>query len=101
MTPTVLGLIGILAGPLIGGFIAWRGKSGNIKASDATDLWAESRAMRQFINDENARLRSDLSQVSENLRAVHAEHEQCKADLSVQRLATARLEQRITELEAS
>lgn len=44
----LLGIIALFAGPLVTWLIAARQFSGKIATSDATDLWAESRSIRDW-----------------------------------------------------
>ena len=75
MTPTVvvITIIAACAAPLGAYLIAARRFSGRIESSDAKDLWAESRSIRDWSQGRIASLEARVAHLEEENRALRAQ----------------------------
>jgi regulator of replication initiation timing len=76
--PTWILVIGVVFGPLLTYIIAARRLSGKIKNTDATELWAESRSIREWSTERVEKLTEDI----EELRHRMAELEHVNGQLA-------------------
>ena len=65
--------------PLATYLIAARRFSGKIESSEATELWAESRSIRDTLRQENLELRRDLAEARERIAALETKIAQLEA----------------------
>lgn len=86
--PAFIGVLGITFGPLITYMLAKRQFSGRIETSDAKELWAESRAIREWsqrridtLNGVVARLEERERLLEERVRLLEKENDDLRARL--------------------
>lgn len=60
-------------------FIAKRKSSGKISTSEAADLWAESRAIREEYKNDRVALKEEVSALRKEVRDCHDESKEYKA----------------------
>jgi regulator of replication initiation timing len=129
VSPNVLAILGIIVGPLVAYIVAARKLSGKVATSEATDLWEESRSIREdyadrikVLNEVVKRCEGRIDELEErndklylengNLKRILEEHEATIAELRqvVHRLSdendrlrldNTALRKRVTELEGS
>lgn len=70
LTISVIGIIVALLSPVVTYLIAARKLSGRIKNSDATELWAESRSIREWSTERNKELSDLVEQLEQRLGEV-------------------------------
>lgn len=77
ITPGVIALIVALIGPVATYLVAAKQLSGKIKNSDASELWSESRAIREWSSDRIRELNQHVDELEKRLDTV----EQSNRDL--------------------
>ena len=70
INPTLLAIIAVIVGPLVTYLIAARKVSGRIKDSDATELWAESKAIREWSAKRIKELDDHIDKIQQHLDRV-------------------------------
>jgi chromosome segregation ATPase len=76
MTPTLIAIVAAIAGPLGAYLVAARRFSGKIASSDATDLWKESSAIRDWSGNQITLLSENVSRLEERVHDLeNAERE--------------------------
>jgi predicted nuclease with TOPRIM domain len=68
--PIIVGLIAGIAGALGAYLAALRKLSGTVKHSEAEELWAESKAIREDLQERNEFLRARLDKCEERIEAL-------------------------------
>ena len=69
----IVAIAAIVIAPLVGYITATRKLSGKITTSDASELWAESAALRQDYRSENERLRIQVGVLEAQLETLQKE----------------------------
>jgi chromosome segregation ATPase len=76
LTPTLIAIVAAIAGPLGAYLVAARRFSGKIASSDATDLWKESSAIREWSGSQIAALSENVTRLEQRVRDLeNAERE--------------------------
>lgn len=75
MTPTVIAVIAAVAAPLGAYLVAARRFSGRIESSDAKELWAESRSIRDWSQGRIASLEARVATLEAENRDLRAQLE--------------------------
>lgn len=70
MTPTLIAIVAAIAGPLGAYLVAARRFSGKIASSDATDLWKESSAIREWSGTQIASLTKHVARLELRVQAL-------------------------------
>jgi chromosome segregation ATPase len=68
----ILGLVAALAAPFVTYVVTARRFSGKIATSDATDLWAESKAIREWSQERMAQMSQDLDRERQRVTQLEA-----------------------------
>lgn len=78
VVPAVFGLLAAVFGPLAAYLVAKRQFSGKIETSDAKELWAESRAIREWssrrvteLEDRNSALERRIAHLEDENAELH------------------------------
>ena len=69
-TLSIIAIVGALLAPLVTYFINARKLSGKIATSEAADLWEESRAIRESLEERNTRLRERIDELEHRVDAL-------------------------------
>lgn len=75
MSPTTVALVAAVAGPLGAYIVAARRFSGKIASSDATDLWKESSAIREWSSTQIAVLSQHVAKLEERVSSLEGSNE--------------------------
>lgn len=78
--PAIVAIVAAIAGPLAAYLAAAKRFSGKIESSAATDLWAESRAIREWSQARIKELNDHIEQLEERVRCLEEQNEQLIAD---------------------
>jgi ABC-type molybdate transport system ATPase subunit len=96
-----------LGGPVVAYLVAAKQLSGRIKDSDATELWAESRSIRDWssarikeLSEQIARLEVRLDEGENMNHALAAENLHLKLELEKEQAVTAHLKSTIETMKA-
>ena len=88
MDPAVIALVVAFVGPVGAYLVAVRQLSGKIKTSDASELWEESRSIREWSTARNKELNEHIKELEARLDALEKtnrelmeENRQLKAQL--------------------
>lgn len=79
--PTYIAFAGVaagLAGPLVAYLAAARRFSGKIASSDASELWAESKSIREHLHEEIAALKRRVAGLEQDNRNLATRLETCR-----------------------
>jgi regulator of replication initiation timing len=69
-TPTVILIVGVLIGPLLTYLAAARKLSGRIKDSDASELWTESRSIREWATQRVKELTDHVDELEKRMNEL-------------------------------
>lgn len=78
--------LAVLLGAGLTALVNWlinnRKSSGKIKTSEASDLWAESQAIRKELREERQALKEEIAALRKEVRDCHGESNQLKERLA-------------------
>lgn len=97
--PAIGALVVALIGPLGAYLIAARRFSGKITSSDARDLWAESRSIRQWSQKQLDALTATVARQEQRIRTVEQENTHLRATVSDLTAQLEHAEARVADLE--
>ena len=107
MTTELLAVVAVLIAPLVGYLAASRRLSGKIATSDAEQLWAESKAIREdyrgqiiSANKRVARLEERVVVLEQHNSDLSAENEVLRKQVAEYETKVKRLQARVAHLEA-
>lgn len=97
----VLGFVGVISASVGTYLVARRKTSGSIDTSDATQLWAESQAMRKELRDEVIACRKEIEALKQTITEL--EQEKVLKETKIKKLLAQikALETRIKKMEKS
>jgi predicted RNase H-like nuclease (RuvC/YqgF family) len=75
VTPTVIATVAAVVGPLAAYLVAARRFSGKISNSDATDLWKESSAIREWSSTQIAKLTEHVERLEARVVLLEGSNE--------------------------
>lgn len=97
--PLIAAVIAAILGPIGAYLVAARKMSGKIGTSDADQLWAESKAIRDWSTDrmkaqeqEIQELRTEISRIAQRCTALEEENAQLRSELNTAHEHIATLE---------
>lgn len=91
----VLTVAAALIGPAVTFLVAARRMSGRIATSDASDLWAEARDMRQDYRDRLAASEARAARVEERMAKLEDRHNECVKENKALRNEVAELKAKL------
>jgi len=107
VTTELLAVVAVLIAPLVGYLAASRRLSGKIATSDAEQLWAESKAIREdyrgqiiSANKRVARLEERVVVLEQHNSDLSAENEELRKQVAEYKVKVQKLQARVTHLEA-
>ena len=81
VSPALIALIVALVGPVGAYLVAVRQLSGKIKNSDASELWEESRSIREWSTARNKELTEQIERLETRVDELEEENRQLKAQI--------------------
>lgn len=82
---TAIALIAALAAPIVSYVVAARRFSGKIETSDAKELWAESRSIREWSQARIAALNEDVERLEARIRSLESHNAGLNETIAEQR----------------
>jgi predicted RNase H-like nuclease (RuvC/YqgF family) len=91
----IAALIGAIAGPIATFLIAARRFSGRVQTTEASDLWEESRSIREWSLQRINILNSVVARLEKRIDTLEAENQQLHAELNTVRAENNELRVRL------
>lgn len=87
----LLTLIGVLGAAVVGGFVTLfverRKSSGRISTSEASEVWAEGRDLRQVVREQNSKLEATVKDLTTEVDMLKATVIELREQLGAHRLS--------------
>jgi chromosome segregation ATPase len=99
ITLAIIGLIGIIGVPLLTYFGTVRKLSGKIGTSDASDLWAESKDQRNYLDKQLERANDRILRMEERMAHLEEKNFELRNENATLRIENAELKLQVAGLQ--
>ena len=76
-----LSVMSVIVTPILAFYTAKRASSGQVRTSEASEIWEEGRAIRQDLREDNRRLEDKLDKIEEEMKSLREENDNLQGQI--------------------